>query len=68
MFGRSYQYTRKIKDISYDNSGKQLTILFEAGISKVYLSVPHKTYDELSKATNPNQYYQDKIDGQFRIL
>ena len=68
MFGRSYKFTRKIKDSSYDKSSKQLTILFEAGISKVYLSVPHKTYDELSKSTNPNQYYQDKIDGQFQIL
>lgn len=68
MFGKSYQFTRKIKDISYDKSSKQLSISFDAGISKIYLSVPHKTYDELSKASNQNQYYQDKIDGQFRIL
>ena len=67
MLSRTYRYTRKIKDISYDKSSKQLSITFDAGISKTYLDVPHRVYDELSKALHPNQYCQDRIDGQFRV-
>ncbi len=67
MFARPYRYTRKIKDIRYDQSGRQLSVLFDAGISKIYLGVPQRVYEELSKATNQNQYCQDRIDGQFRV-
>ncbi len=68
MFGRTYKFTRKIKDSRYDKSSGQLSIMFDAGISKIYLDVPLRVYDDFSKAPDPNQYYQDKIDGQFRIL
>ena len=67
MLAKPYRYTRKIKDTSYDKSSRQLSVVFDAGISKIYLDVPHRIYDELSKAPNPNQYCQDRIDGQFRI-
>jgi hypothetical protein len=67
ILGRSYVFERKIKETSYDKSSGQLTIVLDAGISRTYLDVPHKTYDELSKAPNPSQYYNDRIDGQFRI-
>jgi hypothetical protein len=67
MLDKSYRFTRRIKDTNYDKSSGQLTIRLDAGISRIYLDVPHKIYDELSKSPNPNQYYNDRIDGQFRI-
>lgn len=67
MLTRPYRYTRKIKATSYEKSSGQLSIVFDAGISRIYLDVPHRVYDELSKSANPNQYLNDRIDGQFRI-
>jgi len=67
LLSRSYDFTRKIKETSYDKSNGQLTIMLDAGISRTYRDVPQRVYDELSKSSNPNQYYNDRIDGQFGI-
>ncbi len=65
---RQHSFSRKIIDFKYDSSSLRLVMNFKAGISKTYLHVPQKLYDELCNSTARDQLYQDKIDGHYQIL
>jgi hypothetical protein len=61
-------FSRKIKEIKYNSETELLTIVLGAGISKKYSGVPENVYNELVDSKEPNRYYEEKINGQFKIL
>lgn len=61
-------FSRKIRKMQYDPDSNTLVIEFSGRIVKKYSGVPKELYDGLSKTDDPNQYYQEKINGQFIVL
>lgn len=61
-------FSRKIKQIEYNPETKSLTIIFGNGIIKKYCEVPENIYKELLDNDDPNEYYENKINGRYRVL
>ena len=62
------RFAKKVKSIEYDATTSILTINFTARIVKSYADVPAKLYEELTASADQTEYYQQKIEGQFRVL
>ncbi|MGI5849881.1 MAG: KTSC domain-containing protein [Christensenellales bacterium] len=60
-------FSRRIDDFSYDSEKAVLTIRFHSGVTKQYFDVPQKISQGLCEASDKNQFYQEQIDGKFRI-
>ena len=60
-------FSRKIVDFDYDAETSVLTIRFYSGVTKNYYDVPQRINHGLKDASDKNQYYQEQIDGRFRI-
>jgi hypothetical protein len=61
-------FSRRIRKYRYDPENNMLVIEFSGRIVKKYGGVPPQLYEGLSKTEDPDQFYQEKIDGQFIVL
>lgn len=60
-------FSRKIKGFDYDPDNTVLIIDFGNGIIKKYLDVSQMIYDSFSSAPDKNIFYQEQIEGRFRV-
>ena len=65
--GSKLFFERKVESLDYDSEHNTLSIVFKNGNTRSYLEVPKRIYGELSKATDQTLYYQEHIDGHFKL-
>lgn len=62
-----FLFSRKIKQFSYDQEQKILTIEFNTGSTYKYSSVPEKVYEELNASKSPDEFYDEAIYGVYAL-
>jgi len=61
------QFSKKVLSFQYDPDNCTLIIQFTAGIVKKYFDVPQTLVDTFEKASDRTIFYEEKINGYFRV-